>query len=139
MAKHLNHSPLPIAWLITFECLLTFDIVLMKSYESMFNSIENIKIVCKYIFFLLLYCLQSNIIYTGEISFPFLYLWPGAIRQTCWVPYLLSLPLHILNLIFLAASLSSENHNSLERGGLMYGVCASSVTINTYNKHIYTQ
>ena len=46
--------------------------------------------------------------------------------------HLLSLPFHCLNLRFLTASLSSLNHNSLDNGGLMYGLWSSALTNNTY-------
>lgn len=45
--------------------------------------------------------------------------------------HLLSFPFHCLKRSVSVTLGSSENHSSLERGGLIYGRSGSSVTINT--------
>lgn len=47
--------------------------------------------------------------------------------------HLLSFPFHCLKRSVSVTLGSSENHSSLERGGLMYGRSGSSVTINTWS------
>lgn len=52
--------------------------------------------------------------------------------------YLLSFPFHCLNRSVFVTFGSSENHNSFERGGRMYGSSGSSDTISTFRHNIMT-